>query len=435
MIKTIKDAHKKDAPAFSCMIRKTLHRFGDDRDGAIAMVFGFAFVPIIAFVGFSVDYAAALNAKTRLQAIVDIAAQAGARLPATANANRMEAAQKAFDANFIRKKFSNAVPPPRIDASNSGVKVAATTTIDTAILGIIGIHKVEVAAQATARSQIQNGGVACLLSLSNISPDGLHMQGINKVSSPDCWAWVNSTAATSINATGAASGVAQGFCTAGAVDGPEHFTPRPFAGCDPIKDPFKEQINNVWVATACSHNKLQLKNGTHTLKPGVYCGDTVLKPHAHVTFAPGTYVFKGGTLQVQAGASITGDGVTLFFYGANTRMEVRGGGSLDLKAPTTGNLAGFVIVDRLIEWYDPEIRETVIQGGGRIKLEGVLYAPQWKVNISGNGEINQESDFFTMIADSFYMEGNGRLNISSDAKTAGLPEIMPKIRNGPVILE
>lgn len=435
MKRTIREAQTEHAPLFSGAARKTLHRFGDDRRGAIAMVFGFAFVPIIAFVGFSVDYATALNAKTRLQAVVDIAAQAGARLPATANANRMEAAQKAFDANFIRKKFANAVSNPNIEASNSGVTVSATTTVDTAILGIIGVHEVEITAQASARSQIQNGGVACLLALSETSEDGLHMQGINKVSSPDCWAWINSTASTSINATGAASGVAQGFCTAGEVDGPEHFTPRPFAGCDPIKDPFKEQINNVWVDTACTHNKLQLKNGTHTLQPGVYCGDTVLKPHAHVTFTPGTYVFKGGTLQVQAGASITGDGVTLFFYGAGTRMEVRGGGSLDLKAPATGNLAGFVIIDRLIEWYDPEIRETVIQGGGRIKLEGVLYAPQWKINISGNGEINQESDFFTMVADSFYMEGNGRLNISSDAKTAGLPEIMPKIRNGPVILK
>ena len=144
---------------------------------------------------------------------------------------------------------------------------------------------------------------------------------------------------------------------------------------------------------------------------------------------------KDGFFQVQAGASVTGNGVTLFFFGQNTSMEVRGGGSLDLKAPTTGDLAGFVIVDRKLDWYDPSIRETVIQGGGSLKLEGILYAPQWKVNISGNGEINQEAAFFTMIADTFYMEGNGKLNITSDATGAGFPELMPKIKNGPVMLQ
>lgn len=116
-------------------------------------------------------------------------------------------------------------------------------------------------------------------------------------------------------------------------------------------------------------------------------------------------------------------------------MEVRGGGSLDLKTPTTSDLASFVIVDRKLDWYDPSIRATVIQGGGRLKAEGILYAPQWKVDISGNGEINHEADFFTMIADSFYMEGNGRLNITSDAASAGFPERMPKIKNGPVMLQ
>ena len=302
-------------------------------------------------------------------------------------------------------------------------------------MALIGINTINVNASAKARSQIQNGGVACLVALNENSPDGLHMQGINKMSSPDCWTWVNSKAATSINAVGAASSVAQGFCTAGEISGREHFSPPPFAGCDRIDDPFKKQINDQWVPSTCTHNNLQLKKGTHALSPGVYCGNTVFKPHAHVTMAPGLYVFRDGYLQVQAGASMVGDGVTLFFYGQNTRMEVRGGAELDLKAPATGDLAGFVIVDRIIESYDSSIRETVIQGGGRIKLVGILYAPQWKVNISGNGEINEEADFFTLIADTFHMEGNGRLSVTSNAEAAGLPDLMPKIKNGPVMLE
>ena len=38
-------------------------------------------------------------------------------------------------------------------------------------------------------------------------------------------------------------------------------------------------------------------------------------------------------------------------------------------------------------------------------------------------------------ADTFYMEGNAKFHIKSDAAAAGLPDLMPKIKNGPVILE
>ena len=39
-----------------------------------------------------------------------------------------------------------------------------------------------------------------------------------------------------------------------------------------------------------------------------------------------------------------------------------------------------------------------------------------------------------MVADSFYMEGNGKLYVRSNAEAAGLPNIMPKIPTGPLLL-
>jgi len=156
-----------------------VNKFGSDRRGTIAILFAATLVPVAAFVGAAVDYAQALSAKTRLQSVTDIAAQAGARLPATANANRVEAALKSFNANIIGARFSASAPI--IEASNSGVSVTATTTVPTAFMGLVGVSSIEVQASAQARSQIQNGGVACLLALNPSSPDGLHLQGINKV--------------------------------------------------------------------------------------------------------------------------------------------------------------------------------------------------------------------------------------------------------------
>ncbi len=407
--------------------------FADDRRGTVSAVFAGILIPSLALVGASVDYARALKAKTHLQAAADAAASAGARLPATANQNRMDAALKVFNANAANSEIQGS--SPTVNANNSEVTVSASLDVRAAFLGLVGFKTLTVNASSTARSQIENGGVACLVALSESSEDGLHLQGINKVSSENCWAWINSTHATAINADGASSGTAQGFCTAGGVDGAEHFHPTPYTECSPMADPFYEKFANYSVPTACDHTDLRLNNGTHTLNPGVYCGDTVLKPQAIVTFNPGLYVMKGGIFQVQAGAEATGDGVTFFFYGPDTKLDVRGGASIEFKAPTTGDLASFVFVDRKLDWYDPSVRESTIQGGGRLKVEGIIYAPQWKVNISGNGELNDEATFFTMIADTFYMEGNGRLHVKSDAAAAGFPEVMPKIKTGPVILK
>ncbi len=403
-------------------------------EGSVAILFALASLMVMGITGTAVDFARATSVKSRLQAAADAAAIAGASLPATANLNRQQQAMRIFKGNVAGTALASV--QPTILASNSQVSITAKHQHTHTIMQIFGFGEVELQSSSTARSQIQNGGVTCMLALNPTTSDGLHLQGINKVSSPDCWVWVNSTNSQAINAVGASQGTAQGFCSAGGVLGAEHFAPYPYIGCEPMDDPFYDKFAsyNPPNVHTCNHTNLELKSGTHTLNPGVYCGNTVLKPQANVTFTPGLYVMKDGYFQVQAGASATGDGVTFFFYGQNTRLELRGGASMNVKAPTTGFFAGFVMVDRKFDWYDASIRETTIQGGGTLNIVGAVYAPQWKVNISGNGELNQSSPFFALVADSFYLEGNGKLYVNSDAAAAGMPNVMPKIKNGPVVM-
>lgn len=402
------------------------------KKGTVAILFGLSLVPIVLAAGISLDYVRALNARQQLQNAIDAAAIAGARIPATANQNRAAAARLAFAANVAQTPLAGVVP--KIDASNVEVAVEASYSVPTTFTSIAGVTEIDLKVATRARSQIENGGVICLLSLSPTSPDGLHLQGINKQSAENCWAWINSTSSTSINAVGASIGKAQGYCTAGGVLGAEHFSPAPFTPCDPMEDPFAAQFAAYTPPSgACKANNLQLNNGFHVLTPGIYCGGIDIKPNATVWFQPGVYVIKGGRLNVQAQSSVAGAGVAFYFTGAGAQFKVHGGGAVDLKAPAAGSeLAGFVLAqDRTA---DPGT-STVIQGGGRIKLEGILYMPTWQVNISGNGEVNQESKYFAMIADSFYMEGNGKLYIKSDAAGANLPHLMPKIPTGPLLLQ
>jgi hypothetical protein len=408
-------------------------RFGANKSGNVGIIFGLMLIPMLAVSGAAIDYGRAVSAKSKLQGIVDAAANAGARLPATANQNREKAVLAVFDANVTGTELEGV--QPQVKASNADTSVKATYTMETALLGLIGIDEIDVTAKTTSRSQIENGGVVCLLALNPDTPDGLHLQGINKTSQKNCWAWVNSTNATSINAVGASAGTAQGFCTVGGVAGAEHFSPAPYKGCDAFEDPFAAKFSSFSYSAACTKTNLQLKSGTYTLEPGTYCGGLSLKPQANVTFKPGLYVIKDGEFEVQAGATATGDGVTFYFTGSGTTFEIRGGAAIDFKAPkenATAGVPGFLFVQNKTTSPGAEL---IIQGGGRIKMEGVLYAPTWRVNIGGNGEVNQESQFWAMIADSFYMEGNGKLYINSDAPAIGLPDLMPKIPTGPLILE
>lgn len=403
---------------------------GSDK-GSITLNFALILVPMIAFSGIAVDYSKAIGIRKQLQDIADSTVIAGARLPATTSGKRLQDAQQMLNAALASAKLAGVKTD--IDASNANVRIDVSYVYKTTIMGIVGVEEMPIKVTAAAQSQVENGGVACLIALNETTDDGLHLQGINKVSSRNCWSWVNSNSPTAINAVGASMGTGQGFCSHGGALGAEHFEPQPYTQCEPMADPFVEHFRAHRPDTeVCEYNNVQLKSGTYALKPGVYCGDTVLKPHAHVTLEPGNYVFKGGYLEIQGQASLTGKGVMLYFTGDDTQLIIRGGGEVDLKAPAEGDYAGFVIAEP--DSFSSAIRETVIQGGGRIRIEGVLYAPKWRVNIGGNGDMNQESKYFAMIADHFYMEGNGRLYIQANPNDVQLPDLMPRIKTGPRLL-
>jgi len=209
-------------------------------------------------------------------------------------------------------------------------------------------------------------------------------------------------------------GQAEGYCTDGDVSGAGHFTPPPQTNCGKLDDPFAGTFAAYVPPSGCQATNLELKKGNHVLQPGVYCRGISLKAHAHAQFEPGVYVIKDGGFRVQAQSSATGTGVAFYFTGNGAQLEIRGGGSVDLKAPAEGEeLAGFVFVQD--ESSNPG-SSTAIQGGGRVHLEGILYMPTWRVEIAGNGAINQDSEYFAMVADSFYLMGNGTLTSASIPK-------------------
>ncbi len=135
------------------------------------------------------------------------------------------------------------------------------------------------------------------------------------------------------------------------------------------------------------------------------------------------------------GKVVATSGSTLFFGAggsgrSNGFMTVQAKGSLELTAPTTGALAGMAIVQPTVSTYSggssPAATHQMI-GGGVINVEGIMYTPQAKVNVTGNGDINTTSRYFSIVADFVDIEGNGEMKLATAPSSVGpdVPVIKP----------
>ena len=67
------------------------------------------------------------------------------------------------------------------------------------------------------------------------------------------------------------------------------------------------------------------------------------------------------------------------------------------------------------------------QGGGTMNLEGMLYMPTQRIEVSGNGNVNGSSPYFAMVAKDFYFRGNGTFKMSKSTGGASAADIVPNL--------
>ena len=397
-------------------------KLGNEERGTVLIIFGMTVLPVAFMVGASLDYGNALRAKSALQVATDAAALAGASLLAASDQARTTLAQNVFQANLPR--FMQTAATAVVEPALENVKVTSSFAVPTTFARIMNVTSIPVAASAnvTIDTAIADGSV-CLLALGNSSTvEGIALGGNSTIADQKCWAWSNSTSSKSLDAWGSSDATAAGFCAAGGVYGSSKFTPQPLTNCAQRPDPFATLA--MPIVGACDYTNKQFNNGTATASPGVYCGGLELKPQATVTFSPGVYIIRNGKLNVQAQSQAIGTGVTIIFSGQGAGFEVKGGGGMDLKAPTSGTYAGFLFVD---DRNNKPVENVTITGGGTIKMQGILYMPSRAVNIGGNGQMNQTSSFFAMVADHYSLGGTGDLYMKTNYATAGFPDLLPKV--------
>lgn len=134
-------------------LRRVLARFGDDRSGAIAVLFALILVPMLLVIGMSIDYGHATTYQTSMQRVLDETVIAGATtLAKTDDTGKAEAAaRRRFDAT---KPSAYAISlDVAVERRTGKVTADATAHVPMSFMTLAGYKHLKVAAHAVAASK------------------------------------------------------------------------------------------------------------------------------------------------------------------------------------------------------------------------------------------------------------------------------------------
>jgi hypothetical protein len=255
-----------------------------------------------------------------------------------------------------------------------------------------------VAARAVAFAQ-NSPGCMFTLNQNGAAPNGggIFLNGaLLFVDAPTCAIYIDSASNTSALNVGSSFIASLTAKSIGIVGNPGYnsgffssINPKPVGGMVLVSDPLAYLAPPATGACLPSHVAYVAAAGA-TLSPGNYCASSTGAPAitvktTGVTFSPGTYIINGegfatGGLSINAvstNASVTGTGVTFYFYNGAT-FALSGPGSIfsangiTLTAPgPSSTYAGILF------YQDRADNATATLGGyfGKLDLEGAIYIP------------------------------------------------------------
>lgn len=127
---------------------RLFRRLKRDRKGAIAPIFALVAVPLILAAGVGIDVSRVVSSRNNLQDALDAAALALGRMPqTTALATMKQQAQYWVNANLADKNIGTVAVGVTI--ANGQIDVSGSSTIPTAVVGIMGVQTLPVAGHST----------------------------------------------------------------------------------------------------------------------------------------------------------------------------------------------------------------------------------------------------------------------------------------------
>ncbi len=409
--------------ALLCRLRDRSGGFLGDRRGATAMAFAVFAVGLVGAAGAAVDYTTMTTTRTRLQAIADASALAGAKEFRLGNAVVSTVSQVAR--TYAEQSLANqsaggplarAAVEPRVDDVAKTVTVAITAEQPTYVMQVFGAAATQISVSATAK--VVGGAPICVIGLDVDAVKTVYLEKNAKLEAAGCSVYSNSTGSGGLEAKDDASIKAAFICSAGGKFGSKKasFTPDPQLDCPIIPDPLAARPAPH--IGGCIQNNLVLAGGTATLMPGTYCGGITIDKGAVVTFSPGVFVIKDGPLIVTGSSSLTGANVGLYLTGKGALIRFDGPSSVSLTAPKNGDMAGMLMFE---DRAAPLGQKHEITSNDTRMLLGTIYLSRGRLHVAAQNPVADKSAYTIVVANQFSLSEGPTMVLNSDYGATNIP--------------
>jgi Flp pilus assembly protein TadG len=358
------------------------------RAGNVAIISALLLPVLVGFAGLGTETAWWYSRQREIQSAADIAAF-GATLKrregGTATDAKTVAKADAITNGWNEPIGTIAVNSPPTSGSYQNVQsveVTLTENLPPFVSAVVfGNTPITVTAHSTAT--MRTGDPACILGLNPAAADTVKFWGNSSTSLFNCVVSSNSTSLTGFHLGGSADLTAPcAYSSGGAsydsglvltdMDCPAPVTNHP-ATLDPYVDVPAPPISG------CT----PMPSGT-TLSPGCFDANTTFNSGT-VNLQPGVYVINGGSLKINAGANLIGDGV-MFYLTNGASLDISGNATLNLKAATSGTYSGLLFFGGRTEPF----MDQKVNGTASSIAQGAFYFPSQKLTFQGNFAANQE---------------------------------------------
>jgi Flp pilus assembly protein TadG len=387
-----------------------------DRRGATAITFAVTATALIGFAAIATEAGGWYLTRRSAQNAADAGARAGALAlvlgPAAGRAAQITASaadlagQNGFTADGATTLTVN--NPPVVGAhvgDGSAVEVTISQRQPVRFTALFMAGPATITTRAVAKAE--DGNRACILGLTG----GLLMGGNSVTSGPGCVLASNADKTDSISIYGSAEVTAYsllavggrrsavGGC-AGCASSGVHLT-KPYTEYQlPLSNPYAA-LDGKTYSPSC--RAAPSKNATSISPTGLsqaYCSSIELEGNNTLDFAPGTYLFKNASVNIQSGTvtcadCIGGAGVTVVFMGdpaAIGGIKINANAVVTLRAPTAN--PDDPDFDGVLFFRDPRATtnntgnpSVRINGGSDTYLFGAMYFPTSYVKFNGNTDM------------------------------------------------
>ncbi len=438
-----------------------------DESGQTLVLVALCMTLLLAFMGLAIDVGLLFRARRNVQTAADAAAIAAALDYKYNNSttSAKTAGKAASSANGVTDGTNGATVsiniPPTLGAfaGESGFIEAIVVDPSPTIFMNMVTRKssLNVGARAVAGTGSTDG---CIWTLAKSGTD-VSLTGSGAITATNCDIYDDSSnASTALTLTGSGSITAQEIGIVGGYKetGSGSISPTPVTGIAPAADPLAglpappiptgtcssnctPSNNGSTPLTLNPGNYTSIKNtgsGTLTLSPGNYIisGDLVNNGSGKLILGAGNYTIGGNfsstgssSLTLGSGLYVVGGDLTLTGSGAMSGSSitfytegttaVTGSGSMSLTAPTSGTYNGVLFFQSRTD-----SKAFTLTGSGGDKIQGILYASDSPLTLTGSGSMNVSLD---MITDSMTVTGSGSIKDTNYSVVVNPNSVLSKL--------